>query len=225
MIYEKPSVLIVDDEKMVCDLLTAELEDRGYSCATVYNGNKALSKLATQDFHVVLLDIRLPGISGIEVLKEIRTNYDDVATIMITAINDVYAAIEVMKLGAVDYIVKPFELERITTSINTALETKGALHRAPTEMDAIAFGVEAGQNLFDSHSKIVTQATIDIARRIDIADKEIQSWAAARAKLDSERERVIKSAMNKFERNPLAQKLMGMTDLHRFKINPDESQN
>ena len=92
-------------------------------------------------------------------------------------------------------------------------------------MDVIAFGVEAGRNLFDSHSKIVTQATIGIARRIGIADKEIQNWAAARAKLDSERERVIKSALNKLERNPLAQSLMGMTDLHRFKINPDEPQN
>ena len=225
MVYEKPSVLIVDDEQVVCDLLSAELEDRGYPCTTVYNGDNALSELATQDFHVVLLDIRLPEISGIEVLKEIRANYGDAATIMITAINDVYAAVEAMKLGAADYIVKPFELRRVITSIDTVLETNGALHSASAEMDAIAFGVEAGQNLFDSHSKIVTQATIDIARRIGIADKEIQSWVAARAKLDSERERVIKAALDKLERSPLAQRLMGTTDLHRFKINPDEPQN
>ena len=140
MIYEKPSVLIVDDEKVVCDLLNAELEDRGYSCATVYNGNQALSELATQYFHVVLLDIRLPGISGIEVLKEILANYDDAATIMITAMNDVNTAVEAMKLGAADYIVKPFELGRIISSIDTVLENKESLHRTSTEMDAIAFG-------------------------------------------------------------------------------------
>jgi len=225
MIYEKPSVLIVNDEQVVCDLLYDELEERGYPCTTAYNGDNALSELATQDFHVVLLDIRLPGISGIEVLKEIRANYGDAATIMITAINDVYAVVEAMKLGASDYIVKPFELGRVITSIDTALETNGALHRASAEMDAIAFGVEAGQNLFDCHSKIVTQANIDIARRIGIADKEIQNWAAARAQLDFEKERVIKSALNKIEGSPLAQRLMGMTDLHRFKINPGEPQN
>ena len=68
MVNEKPRVLIVDDDQVVCELLCGELEEHGYLCATALSGNDALSKLVTQDFDVVLLDIRLPGISGIEVL-------------------------------------------------------------------------------------------------------------------------------------------------------------
>ena len=225
MVNGKPSVLIVDDEKVVCDLLYDELEERGYLCTTVYNGNNALSELATQDFHIVLLDIRLPGISGIEVLKEIRANYDGAATIMITAINDVYAAVEAMKLGAADYIVKPFELERVSTSIANVLETKRVLDRASSEMDAIAFGVEAGRDLFDGHSKMVTQATISNARRLGIDEREIERWIASRVRLQSKRDEVIKSALNKLEQSPLIQSILGMTEFYRATPNAGETQN
>ncbi len=188
---KKSRVLIVDDEPVVCDLLHEELSERGYLCTAVLSGKDALAKLATQNFEVVLLDIRLPGMSGMEVLREIWLNYPDTATIMITAVNDVDTAVLAMKWGATDYIVKPFDLERIDASVRTALETKPTAPK-PSEMDAIARGVEAKLDPFAAFSKVVTERTVEIARQLGVAEKEIQKWVAIKAKLDSERDRAIK---------------------------------
>ncbi len=187
---KKPSVLIVDDEQVVCDLLREELSERGYLCTTVLDGNGALAKLAKEDFDVVLLDIRLPGMSGMEVLREIWLNHSNTATIMITAVNDVNTAVLSMKWGASDYLVKPFDLERVDASIRTALETRPTAQK-PSEMDAIARGVEAKVDPFAAFSKVVTERTIEIARQLDIAEEKIQRWA--KAKLDSKRGRASKS--------------------------------
>lgn len=199
MVDKKASVLIIDDEQVVCDLLYDELNERGYLCTTALTGNDALANLATQDFDVALVDIRLPGMSGMEVLREIWLNHENTTTIIITAVNDVDTAVKAMKLGASDYIVKPFDLDRVNASIRTALETKQATKKPPTEMDAIARGVEATLDLFSSYSKIVTQRTIDIAQHLGIAEEKIQQWAAAKAKLDSERDKVTKSSLDKLK--------------------------
>ncbi len=199
MTSKKPRVLIVDDEQVVCDLLHDELSERGYLCTTALEGNDALAKLAAQAFDAVLLDIRLPGMSGMEVLREIWLNYGNTATIMITAINDVETSVEAMRLGASDYIVKPFELDRVDASIRTALETKPATDKASSQIDAIARGVEAKFDPLSSYSKVVTKRTADIARQLGIVEAEIQRWQAAKERLDSERDRVIKSSVDKAE--------------------------
>ena len=195
MVKQKPRVLIVDDEQVVCDVLYAALNGQGYQCTAVLNGNDALAKLANHKFEVVLLDIRLPGMSGIEVLREIWLNNGNTATIMITAVNDVDTAVEAMKLGASDYIVKPFDLDRVATGIRTALDTKQAAGKPP--MDAIASGVEAQLDPFSAYSKIVTQRTVDIARQLGINDEEIQRWASAKAIHDFKKGRAVKSSLSK----------------------------
>jgi DNA-binding NtrC family response regulator len=197
MVNKNPKILIVDDEEVVCDLLREELSERGYLCTAVLSGNDALSKLAKEDFEVVLLDIRMPGMSGMDVLRETWLNHSHTAVIMITAVNDVDTAVQAIQLGASDYIVKPFDLGRIDASIRAALESKPATDKSSAEMDAIARGVEA--KVDPGYLKLVTQKTIDIARKLGIADKEIQKWAAAKAQLDSEREGTIKSSLEKPE--------------------------
>ncbi|MBI2328119.1 MAG: response regulator [Chloroflexi bacterium] len=189
MVNRKPYVLIVDDEPVVCDLLNDELSERGYRCTTVLSGTDALSQLAAQEFDAVLLDIRLPGMSGMEVLREIWLNHPATATIMITAVNDVNTAVEAMKLGASDYIVKPFDLDRVTRSLRTALENRLAASKPSSRMDAIALGVEAKLDPLSNYSKLITERAIDVARQLGIAAKEIEQWAATKAKLDDERRR------------------------------------
>jgi len=225
MVNQKPSVLIVDDEQVVCDVLYDELSERGYLCTTALSGKEALAKLEAEDFDVVLLDIRLPGMSGMEVLREIWLNHTNAATIMITAVNDVDTAVEAMKLGASDYLVKPFDMDRVETSIRTALDTKQATSKSSTEIDAIAFGVEARLDLLLGYSKIAAQETIDIARQLDIAEEKIQRWAAAKAMLGSERNKVIKSSLDKLQRSPLAQSIMGVLMPYLYPPKSDESQN
>ncbi len=195
MVNKKPSVLIVDDEQVVCDVLHDELSEQDYLCTTVLNGNDALAKLATQDFNAVLLDIRLPGMSGMEVLREIWLNHPSTVTIMITAVNDVDTAVEAMKLGASDYIVKPFNLDRVNSSISTALETKPAISKSSTRMDAIAVGVEVKLDPLSNYSELVTERTVDVARQLGIAEEEIQRWAAEKATIDTARRRAIKPSL------------------------------
>jgi len=197
MVSPKPSVLIVDDEQVVCDVISDELGERGYLCTAALRGNEALTKLAEQEFEVVLIDIRLPGMSGMEVLREVWLNHPNTATIMVTAVNDVATAVEAMKLGALDYIVKPFDLDRVAASISTALETKKAVSKASTRIDAIAIGVEVKLDPFSNYSALITERTVDVARQLGIAEEEIQEWAKAKAKFDSERRRVVKSTPSK----------------------------
>lgn len=247
MATKKPSVLIVDDEQVVCELLHKELSERGYLCSTALDGYDALIKLASQDFDIVLLDIRLPGMSGVEVLSKIRSARHNTAAIMITAINSVATAVEAMKLGAVDYIVKPFHLDEVNTSIQMVLETekrrqkqsdyqilldrgseaenKSAGEESYRQMDAIACGVESRHDLISGHSMIVAQETIGIARQLGVPEKVIQRWADARSRLDSERRRIVGCSMDKLERSPLAQKLMGLLRPYPYTPKNDESQN
>ena len=144
---------------------------------------------------------------------------------MITAVNDVNTAVEAMKLGAADYLVKPFDLDRVETSIRTALETKPATSKSSTEIDTIAFGIEARLDPFSAFSKIVTQETIDIARQLGMAEEEIQEWAAAKAMLGSEMNKVIKSSLDKLQCIPLAQSIMGVLVPYLCPPKSDESQN
>jgi len=225
MFDKKPSVLIVDDEQVVRDVLHEGLSERGYLCTTVLSGNDALAKLAAEDFEVVLLDIRLPGMSGMEVLREKCLNHGNTATIMITAVNDINTAIEAMKLGASDYLVKPFDLDKVETSIRTALDSKQANSKYSTQMDAIAHGVEARFDPLSSYSNLMTQRTIEIARQLGMADEEIQRWAAAKAMLNFEKTRVIESSLSKLKRSPLMQKIMGLLVPYQCAPKPGESQN
>lgn len=197
MVSPKPSVLIVDDELVVCDVLQQELSDRGYLCTTVRGGKEALTKLTAEGFDLLLLDIRLPGMSGMDVLREVWLNHPNTATVMITAVNDVATAVEAMKLGAADYIVKPFDLDRVANSVRTALATQQDASKASSRMDAIAIGVEVKLDPLSNYSKLVTERTIDVARQLGIAEEEIQEWAKTKARLDSERRRVTKSAPGK----------------------------
>ncbi len=195
----KPSLLIVDDEQVVCDVLHDELTERGYRCTSVLSGDGALTKLAAEGFDVVLLDIRLPGMFGMEVLHEIWLNHRDTATIMITAVNDVDTAVEATTYGAMDYIVKPFDLDRVHTSICAALwsqQANGAT-KASTQMDAIALGIEAKHDPFFTMSRVVRKRTIEIARELGIAKEDIERWAEAKRKLDSKRDTLIKLELNK----------------------------
>lgn len=132
MASKKLSVLVVDDEPMLCDLLSEALTGLGYECATTLSGDDALAHLSVRKFDVVLLDIKMPRMSGMDVLQQMRINYSNTAIIMMTGVNDADTAVQAIKLGASDYIVKPFELEKLEQRIHTVLETR------PTKKKSLA---------------------------------------------------------------------------------------
>lgn len=192
---KKKSILIVDDEQTICDVLYEGLSGRGYLCTTVQSGSDALAQLVKDSFDVALLDIRLPGMSGMDVLREIRLNHKNTAIIMITAINDTATAVSAMQLGACDYIVKPFDLDRVHNSICAALWAQQASQKPSTDMDAIALGVETNLDPFSAFAKIVTERTIDTAQRMGIAEDEIKRWTSARENHGSKKGKPSKPAL------------------------------
>jgi DNA-binding NtrC family response regulator len=118
----KNKVLIVDDEKNIRLTLKTALSKAGYEVETAVNGEDGLSKLQKEGFPVILLDMKMPGMDGIQFLKEI-TNADlETKVIMITGYGSVETAVETLKLGAVDYLRKPFKPEEIIGIVEDVFE-------------------------------------------------------------------------------------------------------
>jgi len=225
MISDRARILIVDDNPVLCDVLQDELSERGYQCTTVLDGNGALVKLANQDFDAILLDIRLPGISGMEVLRKIRLEHEKTVTIMVTAVDDVATAVEAMKLGASEYITKPFDLDAMDASIHAALKAKRAGSKPSSEMDAIASGVEVELDPFSTYSKMITERTVDVARKLGIDEEEIQHWVANRSVSTRYGIEEIKSTLRKLERSAFAQLAMGVMEPYLYVPNFTGNQN
>ncbi len=121
MADEKIKVLVVDDEETVRILFERILQAAGYDVATAADGKEALTVIADADIDVVLLDIKMPGLSGVDVLAKITTDWPDICVIMVTAVSDVRTAVEAMKLGAYDYISKPFDQNEVLLKIRGAI--------------------------------------------------------------------------------------------------------
>jgi putative two-component system response regulator len=118
------SILIVDDEESIRDILCRKLQSRGYECVAAANGKEALWKTFMQDFDLVFMDIKMPGMSGMEVLPKVITDHPDTCIIMLTAVSDIQTAVEAMKLGAYDYLTKPFNLDDLIMRVDRALERR-----------------------------------------------------------------------------------------------------
>ena len=106
-----PTVLAVDDDPVILNLLKKFLEQKSYTVVTASDGIEALEKVAREKPAVVLLDVYMPRKSGLEVLREIKQSHSDVAVIMVTAVTDEVVGQTALTMGALDYIVKPFDLD------------------------------------------------------------------------------------------------------------------
>jgi len=116
-------ILLVEDEKLIRWSLANRLTKEGYSVVEVDRGGEALKALEEHEIDLVLLDYRLPDTDGIQVLKNLAPRFRDLPVIMMTAYSTVESAIEAMKLGAFDYLNKPFEIDELLVTIQKALET------------------------------------------------------------------------------------------------------
>lgn len=124
----KPSVLIVDDDVVMQETLSDVLRKRGYDTFSSGSGSGALSTIKKNVIDLILLDMKLPDIDGLEVLKKIKEFDTEILVIMMTAFSDVHTAVSAMKSGAYDYINKPFELEELKLLIEKGLETKSLIN-------------------------------------------------------------------------------------------------
>lgn len=130
-------ILIIDDEVTIGQLLSKFLSRNGFEVETATSGLGGLDYLSKQPFDLVLCDFRLKDTDGREILKEIKANYPETGVIIITAYSDIRLAVELIKLGAYDYISKPLYPNEILNTINKALETREAIRtHTPTQPSA-----------------------------------------------------------------------------------------
>jgi DNA-binding response OmpR family regulator len=119
----KTRILCVDDEHAIRTLLKSQLEQEGYDVDMADDGDVAIEKLGKRPFDVVLLDIRMPRVGGIDVLRHVHESGMKSRVIMLTAVDDLTIAMESVKLGASDYLTKPFDTEDLFSAIRRVVST------------------------------------------------------------------------------------------------------
>ncbi len=121
---DAPRCLVVDDEPRLRQVLVHLMQNDGFSCREAANGAEALAVLQKESIPLVLSDLRMPQIDGIELLRQTRARYPDTAVVMITAVADVEVAVSCLAMGAMDYLTKPFHLEEVRARVSQALEKR-----------------------------------------------------------------------------------------------------
>ncbi len=167
MTQSKPLILTVDDEPHVLQLMKRILEPAGYAVIEAGEGNQVLALVSEKNPELVLLDIRMPGKTGTEVLQEITTRHPDTAVIIATGVGDAKTAIEAMKAGAFDYLMKPFDPDQVVACVQKALEKRRLLLENRAYQATIARQLNALNNLFQSHLKLRSEVEERYSRLAD----------------------------------------------------------
>jgi two-component system response regulator AtoC len=121
-------ILIIDDDRSMCDVLDAELKRRGFEVTTTTVPENALHRLSEGDFDLVLTDINMHGMSGVDLCQKIVQSREDLPVVVMTAYGSMESAIAAIRAGAYDFVTKPFEMDDIALTIERALK-----HRALRE--------------------------------------------------------------------------------------------
>src|SRR6266705_6591760 len=129
------SILIVDDERGIRETLTAVLRDEGFAAEAVESGEECLQALGRRAYGCVLLDVWLPGIDGLETLRQIRDSNSDAAVVIISGHGNIETAVRATKLGAFDFIEKPLSIEKTMLTVRNALRQR-QLERVNEELAA-----------------------------------------------------------------------------------------
>lgn len=132
-----PRILVVDDEPSVGMIFHRILGDAGYEVISAANGAEGLRALKKEEPELVFLDLQMPGMDGIETLRRLRETHPDLIVIIMTAYQTVHSAVETMKLGALDYLIKPLDAERLKSVVHQALELGEVSRRTPAVKAAV----------------------------------------------------------------------------------------
>lgn len=126
---EKTNVLIADDEDGLRSTIAAWLTDEGFAVDEAPDGKEAIRKVQEKDYDIALLDIKMPGANGLEVLRYIKKNSSSTEIVMMTGMSDVTMAVEAMKLGAREYLTKPLDMDQLVPQLRTLLKKRDAEDR------------------------------------------------------------------------------------------------
>lgn len=188
-------ILIVDDEAAVREVLFRTLEEQGYKCMMASNANEALACLDSCSVDLILTDIMMPGMSGVDLLQQTLTKCPDTAVMMLTAVVDTQTAIHAMKMGAHDYLMKPFNLDEVLLSVERVLEKRNLIlanrdYRDHLEqkveeqtgqlrnaflgaVKALAEALDAKDPYTNGHSRRMTEIVVVLAQEMMLPEKMI----------------------------------------------------
>ncbi len=141
------SVLFIEDDERFRKFTSLALEKEGYSVIEAQDGKTALAALKTNLIDLILLDLRLPDLDGLEILKIIRRNNDSVPVIIVSAVEDLKKKVMSFELGCDDYVVKPFYMEELVSRIRRVLKRAALQERTPLVLDTSTY--EQGHFFFD----------------------------------------------------------------------------
>ncbi len=169
------NLLIVDDEKGMQETLSEILIEKGYTADTAGSGTEALEKISKDFFNVVLLDIKLPDTSGIEVLKKIKQKAPDTEVVMITAYASLESSINALNEGAYAYILKPFDATSIFRTVKSAVERQTLIKE---NRDMRIFNEMIVQNmkdgiLIEDETGVITFANPQVEKTLGLSENEI----------------------------------------------------
>ncbi len=199
----KAHILVVDDETPVRLMIGSTLERQDYAVHLASNGREALEAMGLNAFDLVLTDILMPDVNGIEIIERIHAQQPDLPVVMVTAVHDINVAIDAMRRGAYDYLLKPFERDQLISTVERALNYRRVVAesrnyqqsleqmvRARTEMlrhamqdlehsydvtlEALGDALDLKDSEIEGHSKRVTAYTIALARAMGLPPDEIK---------------------------------------------------
>lgn len=156
-----PKILIVDDEVRMCDSLKVLLSNEGYETFTANDGRQALNRLAQEDIDLVLLDIVMPDMNGLEIMAHIEQEALNTLVIVITGHASVNSAVESLRKGAHDYLRKPFEFDELLKRVRNAVDQKVLERRCSIVTEKLALSERRYQDLVDSSPDIIYTLDLD----------------------------------------------------------------
>ena len=198
---EKEKILIVDDEPHIRTILLRKLTELGYSCHHAEDGLAGLKKAYSDDYDLVIADVKMPNLNGIEMPKQLKLLKPDLPVVVLSAFKDINTVRVALKEGAYDYIFKPFDFEMIENTIKRALE-KGQLlreireHQIKLEEDLVEKerelktlfignvatmlkAIEAKNKYTEGHSSRVSELSAKIAKKLDLSVQEVEDMRLA----------------------------------------------
>ena len=168
---EAPTILIVDDEPSICELLYHWLTSEGHECVMASSAEMALELLTTDKFDLVLSDIMMPGMSGVDLLGVVRSKHPGVAVIMATAVDDRKTAIMTLQLGAYGFVIKPFDKNEILINVANALERRRLVLRSEEYEHVLEDKIRIIDDLYEhilqaGKAKAIADHTAEVAHQL-----------------------------------------------------------
>jgi two-component system NtrC family response regulator len=164
------NILVVDDDESLRRVTQLQLEEAGYRVLTASSGSEALDMMGQEPSALVITDLRMPGLSGLELLQKIRLSYPQTSVLMITAFGTVQTAVEAMKAGAYDYITKPIDYDELLLVVNRAMER----HQLIEEVRTLRFTLDQKygfENIIGQSKALLT--VLEMASRVAQRDSTV----------------------------------------------------